>query len=66
MKRFIPPITSKDNKQELTIGDLRAIEDFRLMVTEKYDASSESIKNCLKDCIICDYTEPEEDSEGQE
>lgn len=62
--KFVPPINSKDKKQELTAEDMRAIKDFQLMVTEKYDESNESIIDCLKEYVIGDYIEPErKDSE---
>lgn len=65
VKKFIPPINSKDNKQELTAGDLRAIQDFQLMVTEKYDETNENIKGCLNNYVVGDYTEPEKKDQAQ-
>lgn len=65
VKKFIPPIKSKDNKQELTAGDLRAIQDFQLMVTEKYDETNENIKGCLNNYVVGDYTEPEKKDQAQ-
>lgn len=66
VQKFIPPINSKDETQELTSEDLNAIQDFKLMVTEQYDESNENIKCCLNGYVVGDYTEPEKEEEQKE